>query len=218
MTMRGCLRWHSGKESTCQCGWHRSGFRPWVRKVLLSRKWPVFLLAKGFPGSSASKESACSVGDSGSTPGSGRSAGEGMGYPLQYSLASLVAQLVKNPPAMQRTWVGSLGWEDPLEKIKATHLPGKSHGQRSMAGHGPWNRKESDMTDHAHIQDDSEGKFPDDSCHQTHAYQFRQEWITGTIPWKGKPLEYLMCQNLLKGNSHNCQRVWGWIHDTYMEK
>ena len=171
MTMRGHLRWHSGKESTCQCRRHsRSGFSPWVRKVLLSRKWPVFLPAKGFPGSSASKESACSAGDSGSTPGSGRSAGEGIGYPLQYSLASLVAQLVKNPPAMQGTWFGSVGWEDPLEKIKATHLPGKSQGQRSMAGHGPWDHKESDVTDHAHIQDDSEGKFPDDSCHQAHGH------------------------------------------------
>ena len=44
-----------------------------------------------------------------------------MGYPLQYSLASLVAQLVKSPPAMQDTWVQSLGQEDPLEKGKATH-------------------------------------------------------------------------------------------------
>ena len=48
-------------------------------------------------------------------------AGEGKGYPLQYSWASLVAQLVKNPPAMQETWVQSLSWEDPLEKGKATH-------------------------------------------------------------------------------------------------
>ena len=45
-----------------------------------------------------------------------------MGYPLQYSWISLVAQMVKNPPAMQETWVKSLGWEDPLEKEKATHL------------------------------------------------------------------------------------------------
>ena len=51
-------------------------------------------------------------------PGSGRSAGEGIGDPLQYSWASLVAQLVKNPPAKQETWVQSLGWEDPLEKGK----------------------------------------------------------------------------------------------------
>ena len=54
-------------------------------------------------------------------PGSGKSAGEGIGYSLQYSWASLVAQLVKNLPAMQETWIQSLGWEDPLEKGKATH-------------------------------------------------------------------------------------------------
>ena len=54
-------------------------------------------------------------------PGLGRSAGEGIGYTLQYSWAPLVAQLVRNLPAMQETWVHSLGWEDPLEKGKATH-------------------------------------------------------------------------------------------------
>ena len=54
-------------------------------------------------------------------PGSGRSPGEGIGYPLQYSWASLVARLVKNPPAMRETLVRSLAWEDPLEKGKATH-------------------------------------------------------------------------------------------------
>ena len=70
---------------------------------------------------SAGKESTCNAGDPGSIPGSGRSAGEVTGYPLQYSWASLVAQLVKNPPAMWETWVCSLGQEDPLEKGKATH-------------------------------------------------------------------------------------------------
>ena len=54
-------------------------------------------------------------------PGLGRSAGEGIGYPIQYSWASLVPQLVKNLPATWETWVRSLGWEDPLEKGKATH-------------------------------------------------------------------------------------------------
>ena len=75
----------------------------------------------GFPDSSVGKESACNARDPGSIPGSGRSAGEGIGYPLQYSWASLVAQLVKNPPTRQETWVQSLGWEDPLEKGKTTH-------------------------------------------------------------------------------------------------
>ena len=54
-------------------------------------------------------------------PGRGRSAGEGIGYPLLYSWASLVAQLVRNLPAMRETWVQALVWEDPLEKGKATH-------------------------------------------------------------------------------------------------
>ena len=70
----------------------------------------------GFPGSSASKESACNAGDPSSIPGLGRSPGEGIGYPLQYSWASLMAQTVKNPPAMRETWVRPLGWNDPLEK------------------------------------------------------------------------------------------------------
>ena len=79
---------------------------------------PVFL---GYPGGSAGKESAYNAGDPSLIPGLGRSPGEGIDYPLQYSWASLVAQLVKNLPAMRETWVQSLGWEDPLEKEKATH-------------------------------------------------------------------------------------------------
>ena len=67
------------------------------------------------------KESACNTGNPGSIPGLGRSAGNGIGYPLQYSWASLAAQLVKNLPAMWETWVQSLDWEDALEKGKATH-------------------------------------------------------------------------------------------------
>ena len=78
-------------------------------------------LGEFYSNSSADKEFACKSGDPGSIPGLGRSAGEGIGYPLQYSWASLVAQLVTNPPAMQETWVWSLGWEDPLETGKAAH-------------------------------------------------------------------------------------------------
>ena len=59
----------------------------------------------GFCDSSVSKESTCNAGDPGSIPGSGRSTGDGIGYPLQYSWASLVAQQVKNLPAMWETWV-----------------------------------------------------------------------------------------------------------------
>ena len=75
----------------------------------------------GFPDSSVGKESTCNAGDPGSVPGLGRFTGEGMGDPLQYSWSSLVAQLVKNPGTMQETWVRPLGWEDPLERGKATH-------------------------------------------------------------------------------------------------
>ena len=70
----------------------------------------------GFLCGSTSKESACNMGDLGSIPGSGRSVGEEIGYPLQYSWASLVAQLVKNLPAIWEIWVQSLSWEDPLKK------------------------------------------------------------------------------------------------------
>ena len=81
----------------------------------------MFVHSTGFPDSSVGKECACKAGDPGSIPGSRRSAGEGIGYPLQYSWASLVAQLVKSPPAMRETWVQFLVWEDPLEEGKATH-------------------------------------------------------------------------------------------------
>ena len=76
---------------------------------------------QSFSDSSVGKESSCNAGDSGSIPGSGRCAGEGIGYPVQYSWASLVAQMVKNLPAMWGNLGSSLGWEDPLEKGKATH-------------------------------------------------------------------------------------------------
>ena len=100
----------------------------------------ILMPVDGFPDSSVGKESTYNAGDPGSIPGSGRSTGAGIGYPFQYSWASLVAQLVKNPPtiwkawvidlvaqmvkhlpAMWETWVWSLGQEDPLEKEMATH-------------------------------------------------------------------------------------------------
>ena len=128
----------------------RHRFDPWVRKILWRRKWQptsVFLprefheqrslggyspwggrrvrynlvTKQLFPGSSVGKESACNAVYPSSIPVSGRSPGEGIGYPLQDSWASLVAQLVKNLPAMWETWVRFLGWEDPLEKRKVTH-------------------------------------------------------------------------------------------------
>ena len=78
-------------------------------------------MIRGFSDSTVGKESTCNAGDPGSIPGLGRSPGEGIGHPLQCSWASLVTQLVKNQSAIWGTWVQPLGWEDPLEKGKATH-------------------------------------------------------------------------------------------------
>ena len=75
----------------------------------------------GTPDGSVGKESACSAGDPSSIPGSRRTTGEGIGYPLYCSWVSLAAQLLENLPAMWGTWVQSLGWEDPVEKGKAMH-------------------------------------------------------------------------------------------------
>ena len=84
--------------------------------------WDCQRPSMGYAGtSSVGKESACNAGDPGLIPGLGRSAGEGISYPLQYTWSSFVTQLVKNLPAVWETWVWSLGWEDPLEKAKATH-------------------------------------------------------------------------------------------------
>ena len=82
----------------------------------------------------------------------GSSPGEGIGYPPQYSWASLVALMVKNLPAVWDTWVLSLGWEDSLEEGMATHskfLPGESPWTEEPGGAlGPWGCEESDMTKH----------------------------------------------------------------------
>ena len=97
------------------------------------------------PDSSAGKEFACSSGDPCSIPGSGRSPRERIVYMLQYSWASLVAQLVKNTPAMQETWGQSLGWDDPRRRERVptpVFLPGELHGLYS-----PWGCKESDKTE-----------------------------------------------------------------------
>ena len=96
----------------------------------------IYIYIYGFPGSSAGKESTCNSRDLSLIPGLGRSPGEGIGYPLQYSWASLVPQTVKNPPAMQEIWVWSLGGEDPQRRAwqpTPVFLPGESHGQRSLA-------------------------------------------------------------------------------------
>ena len=90
------------------------------------------------------KESTCNEGDSGSIPGPGRSAGEGIGYPLQYSWACLAAQLVKDPPAMQET----LGLIPGLGRFPGE---GKGHPLQDSGlenpTDNPWGHKESDMTE-----------------------------------------------------------------------
>ena len=112
--------------------------------IVYSTIFSIAYYIKGFPHSSVGKESACKAGDPDLIPGSGRSAGERIGYPYQYSWASLVAQLVKNLPAMWETWVQSLGWEDPWRRKKLptpVFWPGEFHGL------SPWGCKESDMTE-----------------------------------------------------------------------
>ena len=80
-------------------------------------------------------------------PGSGRFPGEGIGYPLQYSWTSLVAQLVKNLPAMRETWVRSLGGEDPPGEGKGYPLQYSGLENSMDCMYSPWGRKESDMTE-----------------------------------------------------------------------
>ena len=111
---------------------------PWRRDRLPT---PVLL---GFPGGSVGKEATCNAGGPGLIPGPGRCPGEGIGYPLQYSWASLVAQMVKNLHAMWETWVQSLGWEYPLEESMATH---SSILAWRIPWTIPWGCEESDMTE-----------------------------------------------------------------------
>ena len=166
--MEGFPGGSAGKESTCNAGElgsipglerspgegtaTHSNIRawkiPWTIESMESQRvghnWATFTFL-GFSGSSAGKESACNAGDPSSIPGKGRSTGEGVGYPLQYSWASLVAQLVKNQPAMREMWVPSLGWEDPLKKEwppTPGFWPGESHGLCS-----PRTCKESDRAE-----------------------------------------------------------------------
>ena len=87
----------------------KSGFYAWLAQWL------------GFLDSSVGKKSACNARYPGLIPGLRRFAGERTGYQLQYSWVSLVAQVVTNLPATWETWVWSVGWENPLEKGKATH-------------------------------------------------------------------------------------------------
>ena len=91
------------------------------------------------PDCSVGKEPACNAGDPGLIPGLGRSTGEGIGYPLQYSWAFLMAQLIQNPPAMWETWVWSLGWEDPWRRERLptpVFWSGEFHGLCGLCVHG----------------------------------------------------------------------------------
>ena len=101
----------------------------------------------GLLNSLVGKESTCNAGDPGSIPGSGRSPREGTGYPLHYSWASLVAQLVKNLPAIRETWVQSLGWEDTLEKGKASHSNILAWRSPWTMLYSPWGCKDLDITE-----------------------------------------------------------------------
>jgi len=95
----------------------------------------------GFPDSSLGKESTCNAGDPSSIPESGRSTGEGIGYQLLYSWASLVAQLVKNLPAVWQTWVGKIPW-------RRKRLPTPVFCPREFHGlYSPWGHKESGTTE-----------------------------------------------------------------------
>ena len=117
--------------------------------------WSLFLFSNlSFLDCSVGKESTYNAG---SIPGSGRSAGESIGYPIQYSWASIVAQLVKNLPAMQETWIQSLDWEDLLEKGRErlptpVLWPGEFHGLYSPRG-----SKELDTTEQLSLYNPSYG-------------------------------------------------------------
>ena len=117
--------------------------------------WCIYSHLKGFSGSSAGKESTCDAGDPGLTPGLGRCAGEGIAYPLQYSWASLMAQMVKNPPVMRDLidpWVGKIPWRrNSLPTPVFLGFPGASAGKESArnaadldlilgSGKIPWRR------------------------------------------------------------------------------
>ena len=112
----------------------------------------------GLPRWLSGEELTSNAGDPSSIPGLGSSPGEGIGYPLQYSWASLGAQLVKNPPAMRETWFNPWVGKTPWRRGRLptpVFWPGESHGQRSLVGYSPQGHKESDTTEqlrfHFHV-------------------------------------------------------------------
>ena len=128
----------------------------------------------GFPNNSVGNESACNAGDPVQFLGWEDPLEKGISYPLQYSWASLVAQLLKNSPAMQGTWVWSLGWTDPLGEGMETYSSNSCienpHGQQSLVGYSLWDHKKSDTTEWL---DTGQSIFP----------VFWQRYLYA--PWKG---------------------------------
>ena len=139
----------------------------------------------GFPGNSAGKESTCNAGDPGLIPGRGRSPGEGIGYPFQYSWVFLVAQTVKKPLAVQETWVWSLGWEDPLEEGVATHS--SILAWRIPIDQGAWQATVLEVaksqTQLATKHTDSWTGFPGGTSDKEHTSQCRIGARHGFDPW-----------------------------------
>ena len=164
----------------------------------------------GFPGGSAGKQSSCNAGDPGLIPRLGRSASEGICYPVQHSWTSLVAQLVKNLPAMKETWVWSLGWEDLLEKGMAT-LSSSLAWRSPWTIYSPWGRKESDRTEWLSLSLFKwtlglprwlSGK---ESTCQCRGWGFNP-WVR-KIPWRGK---WQPTPVFLPGKSHGRRSLMGY--------
>ena len=132
----------------------------------------------GFPDILVGKESTCNAGDPSSIPGLGRSSREGIGYPLQYSWASLMAQLVKNPLKCGRSgfnpWVGKIPWR--RERLPTpVFWPGEFHEL-----YNPWGYKESDTTDQLSLS----------TCHSLLGCIFSVEKLADNL--MGVPL-YVIC-------------------------
>ena len=139
--------------------------------------------------------------DPSSIPGSGRSAGERIGYPLQYSWASLVPQLVKNLPAMQETWVLCLGWEDPLEESMATH-------SSILAWRIPWTEEPGGLQ--------SVGSQRGTTERLNTAQHSSQVWEIGRLVACNIGINTQLNQNHMCSNSGDhvsCEWGWKWEND-----
>ena len=172
------------------------------------------MLILGFPDSSVGKESVCNTGDPGSIPGSGSSPGEGIGYPLQCSWASLVAQNVQNPPAMRETWVWSLGWKIPWRRAwKATpvFLLRESSWTEEPGWLQSMGHKESDMTERLSIAQQMHILWVSQMAHwlriRLPSRRHRVNPWVGKIPWRRKRQPTAV---FLPGNSHGQRSLAGY--------